>query len=90
MHGPLTERIVNKRKADCLCQCRSHNGFLTAKGLKEAAQREVFLDGVDGLDMFGYLDKVGSVSALVEVEDAYMGVPDQLLLEQCERFHNGS
>jgi len=73
---------------NCLCECLSHNGFLTAKGLREAAQREVVLDGVAGMDMFGYLDRVGSVSALVEVEGAHWD--DELLEEQHRRFLNAS
>ncbi len=40
------------------CRCVSHNGFLTRRGYELAAE-------ADGL----YLDKVSSVSALVEVED---------------------
>ncbi len=54
------------------CKCLSHNGFLTAKGLAEAAQRERA-----GLELLAvgetrcYLDRVGSVSALVEVEEDY-------------------
>ncbi len=53
------------------CGCRSHNGLLTAKGLAEAAQREACRQGVDGMAARRYLDKSGSVSALVEVEDDY-------------------
>ena len=70
------------------CGCLSHNGFLTAKGLKEAAQRDVFIDGVDTMDMFGYVDRVGSVSALVEVEENHV-FDDQLLDNQYRRFLNG-
>ncbi len=56
------------------CHCRAHNGFLTAKGLEEAEQRranptELLEVDVGQLDL--YLDKVGSVSALVEVEGDY-------------------
>ncbi len=42
------------------CGCLSHNGFLTRRGYEVAAE-------ADG----SYLDKVGSVSALVEVEDDF-------------------
>ncbi len=70
------------------CSCSSHGGFLTAKGLKEAAQRELQLDAVDSMDTRLYLDKVGSVSALVEVEGGHMC--DQLIDEQYRRFLNGS
>ena len=73
----------------CACKCLSHNGFLTAKGLAEAAQRDVFIDGVAGMDMFGYLDKVGSVSGLAEAEDA-MWPADEELDNQYQRFLHGS
>ena len=71
------------------CNCRSYNGFLTAKGLEETGQRERQLFGVDTIDMFGYLDKDVSVSALVEVEDDFEYDPDHNELNR--RFiHNGS
>jgi len=76
---------MNRR---CACTCRSHNGFLTAKGLAEAAQRDVIIDGVASMDMFGYLDKSGSVSAMVEVEENHVW-DDQLLDEQARRVLNG-
>ena len=50
------------------CTCVSHNGFLTAKGLVEAAQRDVIIDGVAGMDMFSYLDSRVSVSAPTGVQ----------------------
>jgi len=53
------------------CGCRSHSGFLTSAGLAEVAQRELELAGFDGVDLSRYVDKVGSVSALVEVEDDF-------------------
>ena len=69
------------------CHCSAHNGFLTAKGLGEAAQR-TSLEGLAPRGELGYFDKVGSVSALVEpVEPIWV---DQLLNEQYRRFHNGS
>jgi len=40
------------------CGCLSHNGFLTRAGYR----------ALDGADQVPYIDKVGSVSALVEVE----------------------
>ena len=57
-----------KEGTEVTCGCRAHNGFLTAKGLKEAAQRS--LEGLDvaGMALGAYVDRVGSVSALVEVE----------------------
>lgn len=45
---------------------------------------------VDGRGRIQYLDSMGSVSALIEVEDLYAHVTDQLILEQSERFRNGS
>ena len=54
------------------CGCSSHNGFLTAKGLEEAEQRRAASSEtleVAGRQLTLYLDKVGSVRALVEVED---------------------
>ncbi len=71
-----------------MCDCSSHNGFLTAKGLRETEQRS--LEGLDAREVCVHLDKVGSVSALAEAEDLYALTTDQLLLEQSERFHNGS
>ncbi len=52
------------------CGCLSHNGFLTVRGYAERAQRT----SLEGLAPFGeceYVDRVGSVSALVEVEDDF-------------------
>jgi len=71
-----------------ICGCNSHNGFLTAKGLAETAQRELELDERIDVDVAsGYLDKVVSVSALVEVEGSYMC--DALIDEQYRRFLSG-
>ena len=50
------------------CSCNSHGSFLTAKGLAEAAQR-FSLEGLSPWGVREYVDKSGSVSALVEVED---------------------
>ena len=71
------------------CSCSSHGSFLTAKGLQEAAQREgdplrVALAGRER-----YLDKVGSVSALVEGEGAFWP-SDEEIDNQYRRFLNGS
>ena len=52
------------------CGCRAHDGFLTAKGLREAAQ-QTSLEGLAPRGELEYVDKVGSVSALVEVEDDF-------------------
>ena len=43
------------------CLCHAHNGFLTRRGYATVAEAEGAL----------YLDKVSSVSALVEVENDY-------------------
>ncbi len=72
-----------------ICNCMAHNGFMTAKGLEEAAQRELELDALLAVEAPSpYLDKVGSVSAMVEVEDAYVW-DDRVLDEQHRRFLDG-
>ncbi len=53
------------------CGCRSHNGFLTSKGLEEAALRERESLELAGAVARRYLDRVGSVSALIEIENDY-------------------
>ena len=70
------------------CDCRSHNGFLTAKGLEEAAQ-QLSLEGLDPLGVPEYLDKVGSVSGL-ELERDFHVWDDHVIEQQHRRFHNGS
>ncbi len=72
------------------CGCSSHNGLLTAKGLEEAAQRELGLCGVDDMGVISYLDKVGSVSGLELERDLFADVPEAVIEEQHRRFHNGS
>ncbi len=71
------------------CSCHSHNGFLLSS--TELAQQEtlglcipcgVVAPGEDQL----YLDKVGSVSGLVEVEDHWDA---DLIDQQYQRFLNG-
>ncbi len=70
------------------CGCHSHNGFqLSPEGL---AQREDVRYGVDTVDMFGYLDKVGSVSGLELERDLYAFTDDLFIDQQYRRFHNGS
>ena len=71
------------------CDCSSHNGFLTAKGLKEAAQ-QYSLEGLAPRGELGYLDKVGSVSGLELERDLYAFCHDSFIDEQYRRFHNGS
>ena len=71
------------------CDCFSHDGFLTAKGLEEAAQRIACLDEGLAVELpLQYLDKVGSVSAMVEVEEFHV-FDDQLLDQQYRRFLSG-
>ena len=63
------------------------NGFLTAKGLAEAAQR-FSLEGLAPRGVPEYVDRVGSVSALVEGEGFHV-FDDELLEEQSRRLHHG-
>ena len=65
----------------------SRNGFLTRFGYR-VAQR-FSLEGLAPRGEAGYLDKVGSVSALAEAEDLYDFVPDAQIDEQHRRFLNG-
>ncbi len=66
----------------------ARNGFLTAKGLAEAAQRELEFAALDAMAPKQYLDKVGSVSAstgpLIHWPD------DAYLNEQHRRALDGS
>ncbi len=68
------------------CGCRSHNGFLTAKGLKEADQRSAVIpEGLAGGESTLYLDRVGSVSAFEPEAEGF--VWDELLIDsQYRRF----
>ncbi len=71
----------------------ARNGFLTAKGLKEAAQRTslegLLPRGVDGKADQLYLDKVGSVSGLRRDEEFHVW-DEELIETQYRRFHSGS
>ena len=72
----------------------SRNGFLTNRGYAEVAQRNSFMDNFYGVgltqdDLAVNLDKVVSVSALVEVEGSHV-FDEKLIDEQYRRFHNGS
>ncbi len=65
----------------------SRNGFLTSRGYREVEQRSLEgleIQGVDRSQVSLYLDKVGSVSAMVEVEDHWLD--DEDLNEQYRRF----
>ena len=68
----------------------ARNGFLTAKGLAEAAQRELELSALDAMGIRPYLDKVDSVSGSPCPKSLYEFVTDDLTDEQYRRFHNGS
>jgi len=68
------------------CSCSAHNGFLTAKGLEQAAL-QTSLEGLEPLER-SRVEQVGvSESALIEpVEPIFV---DDLLDQQYRRFHNG-
>jgi len=67
----------------------ARNGFLTAKGLREAAQR-TSLEGLAPLGDPEYIDKVGSVSALDGDGDLYAWSSEAQIENQYRRFLNGS
>ncbi len=72
------------------CRCTSHNGFLTDRGYAEVAQREqLSAEGLTRSENCVIVDKVGSVSALVEVEEFHV-FDDDLIDSQYRRFLNGS
>jgi len=67
----------------------ARNGFLIAKGLEEAAQREDAFGYRLAVEVpIGYLDKSVSVSALIEPSEPIF--VDDLLEDQYRRFLNGS
>ena len=72
----MTDRVT--------CGCSAHNGFLTAKGLEEAAQ-QFSLEGLVPRGECEYVDRVLSVSALTETE-INMIFDDGVLDEQHRRF----
>jgi len=70
------------------CDCRSHNGFLTAKGLIEAAERRaIFREGVDMDTGQLYLDLPVSVSG-VRRDETLMIFDEGVIDEQHRRFLN--
>jgi len=74
-------------KIDRICGCHSHDGFqLSPEGL---APRKRQRYGLDTMDMFEDIDTVGSVSALVEVEDDFDYDSDHIELNQ-RLIHSGS
>ncbi len=71
-----------------MCDCLSHNGFLTRKGHLLVTS----LIGVDRGDEVCYLDKVGSVSGSESTGQDAPQWQDNLLNEQYLRFvgvHDG-
>ncbi len=69
------------------CGCHSHGGFLLAP--PEPRSEGAICNGVDGTGASPYLDLVGSVSALVEVEDDFEYDPNHIELNH-RLIHNGS
>ncbi len=63
------------------CGCSSHNGFLTRLGYDRVAQG-LSLEGLAPWGVCEYVDRVGSVSALVEVEDDFEYDPRHVELNQ--------
>jgi len=72
------------------CRCSAHNGFLTVKGFKEAAQRNNSRStGLTDRDFFAILDSPVSVSGL-ELERDFHVFDDNLIDEQYRRAVSGS
>ncbi len=72
------------------CGCHSHNGFiLSPEGLAQRSSGAVCNGRLDDGEPSPYLDKDGSVSALVEGEGLSV-FDDELIDQQYRRFHNGS
>ncbi len=74
------------------CRCHSHNGFVLRPSEEGLAQRkDVRREGVDMETGLAYVDKVGSVSGLVEVEVMEDIVYDSKHIElNLELVQNGS
>ena len=71
------------------CSCHSHSGFLTERGYRTVAQRELELASLDSMGVNPYLDRVVSMSASGHgPEPLWLGSNEQT--EQVERFLNGS
>ena len=66
------------------CRCSAHNGFLTVKGLAEAAQR-FSLEGLDSRRDYAYVDSVASVSGLRR-DETTMIFDEGVIDEQHRRF----
>ena len=65
----------------------SRNGFLTRQGYRRVAQ-QTSLEGLAPRGVREYVDRVGSVSALVEPSEPIF--VDSVIEEQHRRFLNGS
>ena len=67
----------------------ARNGFLTAQGLKQAAQRDGYMYGVDGMAPLQHLGSRVSVSGLEQERNMYVH-DDEYIDSQYRRFHSGS
>jgi len=67
------------------CSCRCHNGFLTAKGLKETgkAEKQYSLEALRLFARPDIVDKIVSVSALIEPPEPIF--VDSVIEEQMRR-----
>ncbi len=71
------------------CDCRSHNGLLTAKGLVETAQRELEWDGLTYLRSSRRIDTIGSVSGLRR-DETMLIFDDEVIDEQYSRYSSST
>ena len=70
------------------CGCHSHNGMLLSPKDSHSVQLEI--PAVDAMESSLYLPSRVSVSGLELERDLYAIQSELQLLEQSERFHNGS
>ena len=80
------ERRPTRSRMRSLISLRVGQLFLSSERAAELYVDEV----LDGSGRLLHLDSTGSVSGLELERDRHMWLSDQQLLEQCERFHNGS
>ena len=69
------------------CSCHSHNGFLTARGIRAVAQ-QTSLEGLTPTGDSVIVDMHGSVSGLELERDLH--VSDEFIDSQYRRFLNAS
>ncbi len=69
------------------CTCHSHGGFVLKRGPSGPAQ-QLSLEGLAPRGGNGYLDRVGSVSALIEIEDDFEYDANHVELNR-RLIHNG-